>query len=52
MTKIPQFMALDHRSGVLRQAIEIIHLEICEENRQPGFSLSLLRFFPHFRIIF
>lgn len=35
MTQFPQFMALDPRADLLRQAIEIAHLEICEENRQP-----------------
>jgi hypothetical protein len=37
MTQFPQFMALDPRPDLLRQAIETAHLEICEENRQPGF---------------
>ena len=41
MTQFHQFMALDPRPGLLRQAIEVAHLEICEDIRQPGFS-SLL----------
>ncbi|CAF0858697.1 unnamed protein product [Rotaria sordida] len=46
MTQFPQFLALDQRSNLLRQAIEIAHLEICEDKRQPvipsnGFFLIL-----------
>jgi len=40
MTQFPEFMALDQRPEILRQAIETAHLEICEENRQPGFIIS------------
>ena len=36
MTQFPQFMALDSRSDILRQVVELAHLETCEENRQPG----------------
>ncbi|CAF3902101.1 unnamed protein product [Rotaria sp. Silwood2] len=46
MTQFPQFLALDQRSNLLRQTIEVAHLEICEDNRQPvlpsnGFFLIL-----------
>ncbi|CAF4857376.1 unnamed protein product [Rotaria sp. Silwood1] len=46
MTQFPQFLALDQRSNLLRQAIEIAHLELCEDHRQPvlpsnGFFLIL-----------
>jgi hypothetical protein len=44
MTQFPQFMAIDQRPNLLRQAIELAHLEICEENRQPGYIFSS-RFF-------
>lgn len=45
MTQFPQFMALDPRPELLRQIIEIAHLEICEENRQPGFIFSSSSYF-------
>jgi len=51
MTQFPQFMAIDQRPDLLRQAIELAHLEICEESRQPGFILSY-QFFTFFRIKF
>lgn len=36
MSQFSQFMALDPRPGLLRQAIEIAHLEFCDDVRQPG----------------
>jgi hypothetical protein len=39
MTQFPQFMALDPKPDLLRQAIEAAHLEMCEDNRQPGLIL-------------
>jgi hypothetical protein len=48
MTQFPQFMALDQRSEILRQAIEIAHLETCEENGQPGFIFTLSLLFALF----
>jgi hypothetical protein len=44
MTQFPQFMGLDQRSDILRQAIEIAHLETCEETGQPGFIYTFLLF--------
>ncbi|CAF3321784.1 unnamed protein product [Rotaria socialis] len=46
MTQFPQFMAIDQRPKLLRQAIEIAHFEICDDIRQPvlpsnGFFLIL-----------
>ncbi len=37
MTQFSDFMILDQRPGMLRQAIQLAHLEICEENHQPGY---------------
>jgi hypothetical protein len=36
MTQFPDFMILDQRPAMLRKAIELAHLELCEENHQPG----------------
>ncbi|CAF0735528.1 unnamed protein product [Adineta ricciae] len=35
MSQFPEFMALDPRAEILREAIELAHLEICYEANQP-----------------
>ncbi|CAF1496626.1 unnamed protein product [Adineta ricciae] len=35
MAQFPEFMALDPRAEILREAIELAHLEICHEDKQP-----------------
>ncbi|UJR26950.1 hypothetical protein I4U23_008258 [Adineta vaga] len=35
MTQFAEFRALDQRAEILREAIELAHLEICEEDKQP-----------------
>ncbi|CAF0954931.1 unnamed protein product [Adineta steineri] len=35
MSQFPEFMALDQRPEILREAIELAHLDLCEENQQP-----------------
>ena len=39
MAQFPEFMALDPRAEILREAIELAHLEICHEEKQPGCSV-------------
>ena len=49
MSKFSDFMALDHRSDLLRRAIESAHLEMCEDNRQPSLSSQdFFLIFVHF----
>lgn len=45
LKQFPQFMALDHRLDVLRQLVEVAHLELCEEVKQPGFFDHQLSYF-------
>ncbi len=51
MTQFPEFMALDPKPDLLRQAIEVAHLEICEESRQPGLILQFV-FFHLLELVF
>lgn len=43
MTQFPEFMALDQRPDLLKQAIETAYLEISDDIRQPGLLKFLIR---------
>ena len=42
LKQFPRFMSLDNRTDLLRQVVEVAHLEICDENKQPGEYSSIL----------
>ena len=46
LNRFPAFKKIDQRTDLLRQLVELAHLDQAEDNRQPGLTLSLALVVP------